>query len=213
MVKRSFEVVIATLIAVAALSFSPVKAADAQASFGYVDVSIVFEQYSKTTKTKADLESFAGQLELQLQTIDSHRLLDENDLNELVSLVVKPNPTEKEKERIKALQDKEKSLDAELKGFQNKSEPTDQEKARQKELMGRSAKSEETLKKMSQSADSEFNSKKESLLTEIRNDFMKAVEEVAKQKKVGFVVDKVAVFYGGIDLTQPVLEKLNGKKK
>ncbi|MEN6521681.1 MAG: OmpH family outer membrane protein [Armatimonadota bacterium] len=212
MVKRSFELVVIAVLAVFVLSFTPARAADASVSFGYVDVTTVFEKYTKTEKAKADLDAFGRQLELQLRTLDANKLLDENDSKELISLVIKPNPNESEKARIKELQDKEKALDSELKGLQSKQEPTDQEKARQKELMDRASKSDENLKQMSQSADTEFNTKKESTLTEIRNDFMKAVEEVAKQKKVSFVVDKIAVFYGGVDLTQQVLDKLNGKK-
>jgi outer membrane protein len=211
MVKRSF-VVIGILAALTALSFAPVLAAESSVSLGYVDVTTVFDQYTKTAKVKADLESYGKQLEQKLQIMDANRMLDENDLNMLVTLATKPNPTDKDKEQIKVLQDKEKALDAELKTLQSKAEPTDQEKARQKELMDRAYKSGENLKKMSQSADTEFNAKKEGVLTEIRNDILKAVEDVAKQKNIGVVIDKIAVFYGGVDLTQPVIDKLNGKK-
>lgn len=212
MVMRSIGVVIAVLFVAAIAASAPVMAADDSAAVGYVNVTAVFEQYTKTIKSKSDLEAFAQSLDLQLQTMDSHRLLDENEVNELVALIVKPNPSEKDKERIKALQDKEKALDVELKGLQSKSEPTEQEKARQKELMDRAAKSEENLKKANQSAETEFIAKRDSITAEIRNDILKAIGDVAKQKKIGVVVDQIAVLYGGVDLTQSVLDKLNGKK-
>lgn len=212
MVMRSIRVVVAALFVAAVMSFAPVMAADASAAVGYVDVPIVFEQYSKTAKSKTDLEAFAKSLDLQLQTLDSHRMLDENEAKELVTLITKPSPTEKDKERIKALQDKEKALDVELKGLQSKSEPTEQEKARQKELMDRAAKSEENLRKISQSSEAEFAAKRDNMTAEIRNDILKAINDVAKQKNIGVVVDKMAILYGGTDLTQPVLDKLNGKK-
>ncbi|MEN6372788.1 MAG: OmpH family outer membrane protein [Armatimonadota bacterium] len=212
MVKRSFELVIAAVLAMVALSFTPAKAADTSASLGYVDAATVFEKYTKTEKAKADLEAFAKQLDLQLKTLDANKMLDDNDSKELLALVIKQNPTESEKARIKELQDKEKTLDAELKSLQAKTEPTDQEKARQKELMDMASKSEDNCKKMSQSAETDFTAKRDSVFTDLRNDIMKVIEEVAKQKKIDVVIDKVAVYYGGVDLTQPVIDKLNGKK-
>jgi len=53
---------------------------------------------------------------------------------------------------------------------------------------------------------------KQKSLEKMKNDLRKKVESainnIAKSKKFDYVVDKQAMFYGGIDITQEVLEKI-----
>lgn len=202
---------VAIVIAMAVIV--PVYAADAPAAIGTVDVPAVFQGYQKTELSNSTLESLRAQLVKELQTLSETRLLDENQSKELIELVRKPNPTDSDKQRIAALQDAEKALDKELKDLQAKKEPTEQEKARQNELQARIAKSDDNIASIKDQSEQQFEAKKEELSGQIRDDIIKAIEDVAKSKGMALVVDKMAVLYGGDDITEAVLEKLNGKKK
>jgi outer membrane protein len=140
------------------------------------------------------------------------KLLSAEELNELFLLLGKPNQTDKDKERIKELQDQEKALDAELKDLQAKKEPNNQEKARQKELQDRQASADDAVQKLLEQAKAQFDEKNKALTQEVRNDILKAIEDVSKQKNLTMVLDKNALLYGGVDITQLVIDKLNGKK-
>jgi len=208
---KRFGLVLAAIVAASTLA-APVLAADAPPSLGLVDVQAVLEGYEKTKRFTADLEAFGKQIDDQFATLSSVKLLDDNDRKELSALVTKPNATDKDKERIKALQDKETELAKQLADLAAKKEPTEQEKALMKELQDRSARAEEAITQTGQESQKQFNAKKDELTKEVRNDIVKAIEEVAKQKGLTFVVDKVAVLYGGTDITGAVLERLNKKK-
>ncbi len=186
--------------------------AQQQATIAYVDVQKVFQDYEKTAASNKTLEDLGKKLDSQLQALAQHKLLSEAERNQLLDLVGKDNPTDKDKEAIKALADRQKALEQELQTLQQKNPPTDQEKARLKELMDTSTKTDEQLAKLSDEFEKQFNAKKDELSKIIRDDILAAIEAVAKDKKITVVVDKIAVLYGGTDITQPVLDRLNKKK-
>lgn len=205
-------VVAVVAVMLAAVLIAPAHAADAPGSIGMVDVAAVFQGYERTTKSNGELEAFRSQLVKQLETLSEYRLLDDNESKELADLVRKPNPTEADKQKISALQEREKALDKELKELQAKKEPTEQEKARLKELQDRTAKADDNIAKLKDESEQQFDVKKNDLSEQIRADILKAIETVAKDKKLTVVVDKMAVLFGGTDVTDSVMEKLNGKK-
>ena len=103
------------------------------------------------------------------------------------------------------LEKKQKELEKELTKRQDKIEA-----AKKKN------KSEEALKKMYEKFEKELQPKKEALLklnseltTKIRRKIIAAVKTVSKEYGIDVVVAKQAVLYGGFNLTDFVLEKLN----
>ena len=190
----------------------PVAAAETPSSFGFIDVQGVFDGYEKTQKSNAQLDMLSKQLETRLKTISEFKLLDEAEGKELMDLKVMENPADKDKDRMKALEDKERALDAELKDLQSKKEPTDQDKARLKELQDISAASDNTLLKLNEDYTKQLRAKNEELAKEIRDDMLKAIETVAGENKINVVLDKIAVLYGGMDLTEAVTKELNKKR-
>ena len=212
MVIRSLGVILAAVMAVSIMLTLPLMAADTPVTVGFVDVQNIFQSYDKTSKAKADLEALGKQLDEQMKTLESYKLLSDKDRQDLQALLAKENPTDKDKEQIKAIEDKERALDTEFKDLQSKKEPTEQDKARLKELQDISTKSDEALNQMSATFQTRFSERQAALTEDIRKDIVSAVESVAKQKNLSVVVDKIAVITGGVDITQLVLDKLNGKK-
>lgn len=196
----------------ATLLVAPVIAADAPPAFGFVDLQAVFSGYDKTKDSNSELETLGKQLDQQLTGISQHKLLEDKDMAELTALLQKPAPTSADKDRLKALDDIQAKLDAQLKELQGKKDLTAQEQATMKDLMDRSAKADESITKTSDEYEKTFEAKKEALSKGIRDDMLKAIDVVAKEKSLSFVVDKVAVLYGGTDITQPVIDQLNKKK-
>lgn len=214
MVVRLIGIAIVVLVLGSVAAVAPAVAADAPAQvIGMVDVPTVFNDYEKTKKSQADLKALEGQLTQQLQTLSENKLLEDGERKELGDLVVKENSTDKDKERVKALQEREKTLDGELKDLQSKKEPTEAEKTRLKELQDKSAKADESIAKLGDSFKDQLAQKSDAMSQQLRDDILKAISAVAAEKKMTVVVDKVAVLFGGADITQAVLEQLNGKKK
>lgn len=66
----------------------------------------------------------------------------------------------------------------------------------------------EAKEKEQQQAYNEFIQTKQELEQKLDQDMQKAVEEVAKEKKLTTVLFKKDVRYGGVDITEEVIEKL-----
>lgn len=203
-------VVVAVMVMATAL---PLLAADAPQTVGCADYTSIWQSYDKQIRYSGEIEAYGKQLQENLLSVSECKLLTSAELTELYGLLTKTNATDKDKERIKQLQDQEKALDAELKDLQSKKDASNPEKARQKELQDRQASSDETMQKLLEQAKGTFDDKNKTLTTEVRNDILKAIEDVSKQKGLTMVIDKNGMLYGGVDITQQVTDKLNGKKK
>ena len=82
-----------------------------------------------------------------------------------------------------------------------------------KDLMARLEKDKATLpeeeyKKSEEAAYAEFMTMKQAFEVELDTSVKKAIEEVAKEKKLGAVVHKQGMAWGGVDVTDEVLSKL-----
>ncbi len=196
------------LVAVFAMVVAFAGSALAVDTVGFVDVQDVFKGYDKTVKSNAELDALSKQLVAKLQAMEENMLLPESDLQELVVLRTKADLTDVEKTRLKALQDREITLDKELAELSVKKEPTAQEQARMKELQARKTQSKENANKVRDESEKSFQAKSKELSAGIREDIVKAIEAVAKDKKLTVVIDKEAVLFGGLDLTKDVLSKL-----
>lgn len=190
-----------------ALFIAPAMAADQ--SIGFVDFQKAFSDYKKTKASDESLSAYAKGLETQLTAVAQHKLLDNGERTQLLALVAKPAKTDKDNEQIKSFDDREKALEQELQGLQGKNPPSEQEKARQKELMDRASKADDDLAKMSEDFNKQLKAKQDDLVNIIRDDIVKAVDAVAKEKKLTVVLDKGSVLFGGLDVTQAVVDKLN----
>ncbi|HOK53919.1 MAG TPA: OmpH family outer membrane protein [Armatimonadota bacterium] len=209
MVNRSFAVVAGFILAVMLILSIPVSAADPVPQVGVVDVYEISQKYEKMKSFDSELDAFRQQLLTKIQTRDEHRLLSDAEINELLTLVAKPNQTDADKARIKALGEREKALDEELKDLQNKKELTDTEKARLTELTNILNKADEAVMALSEEANQQFEAKSRELNEQIRTTVLKAIETVAKAKKLSMVVDKMVVLTGGMDITADVIKELN----
>jgi len=208
-VNRSFAVVAGFILAVMLILSIPVSAADPVPQVGVVDVYEISQKYEKMKSFDSELDAFRQQLLTKIQTRDEHRLLSDAEINELLTLVAKPNQTDADKARIKALGEREKALDEELKDLQNKKELTDTEKARLTELTNILNKADEAVMALSEEANQQFEAKSRELNEQIRTTVLKAIETVAKAKKLSMVVDKMVVLTGGMDITADVIKELN----
>ncbi|HPP74301.1 MAG TPA: OmpH family outer membrane protein [Armatimonadota bacterium] len=209
MVNRSFAIVAGFILAVMLILSIPASAADPAPQVGVVDVYEISQKYEKMKSFDSELDAFRQQLLTKIQTRDEHRLLSDAEINELLTLVAKPNQTDADKARIKALGEREKALDEELKDLQNKKELTDTEKARLTELTNILNKADEAVMALSEEANQQFEAKSRELNEQIRTTVLKAIETVAKAKKLSMVVDKMVVLTGGMDITADVIKELN----
>lgn len=198
---------------VATVSFGiagQVKAADPVPKIGVVDTEKLttsprFKQYDE------ELTKFVEDLRAKLTIRKQKLMLNETEIKELVDLKIKANPTAQDQERIKALEETEKQRDAELKQLQETKDATEQQKARLKELQDMRQKSTDTGEALEKDYQSAWQSKAQTLDVQFATEVQDAIKAVAQAKGLTLVLAKMQVLYGGTDVTDDVIAKLDRK--
>lgn len=179
---------------------------------GMVDVEQILKDYKKKQDSDAQVQAYVKGLQDKFDLRNRNKLLSDAEITELETLKSKEKPTDQEKARITQLEDAEKARDGELKDLQAKKEPTDADRTRLAELQTQSKKADDNLAKLANEYSKMIENKRVELGNAITKDVLDAIKVVADEKKISTVVDKVAVLYGGEDITAAVVEKLNKAK-
>jgi Skp family chaperone for outer membrane proteins len=181
-------------------------------AMGLVDVDQVLKDFEKKKAADAEMKAYGESLQVKFDFRSTNRLLLDAEINELEALKSKEKPTDKEKARLEELSKLEKAREDELNGLQNKQTLSEADKNRLNELNGQLKRAEEGLIKYQKQLLEELKKKESELYGSLQQEVLDAVKAVAVEKGMTVVCDKRAVLFGGVDITQPVLTKLNKKK-
>lgn len=151
------------------------------------------------------VEGFRRELDIRA----SHRLLGEDEIKELVRLRSKSPLTDADRTRIDELERISKQRDEELNALSNKAELTEQERARLKELRDLANRNDANGRTLAEDYSQQIEQRKAQLSDKITADLKDAIARVAQAKGLATVVDKIAVLYGGVDITDDVIKALN----
>jgi len=182
----------------------------AQPAVGIVDIKKAFDEYKETKTSNTEVDNMVKGFRTELDVRAENKLLTEAELNELIALKKKDTLTEPEKTRIEALTKLQKQRDEEVAQISNTPNATDQQKARLKELRELGAKNEMAGRASADDASGQVDKRKDELSKKITDDLKAAITKVAQAKGLTLVVDKIAVLYGGVDITDEVIKILNG---
>ena len=181
-------------------------------TIGVVDEDLIYSEAPKIKQYMSELdkmkEEFKTKLDIRSQTL----MLTEAEINEIIDLKMKPKPTDQEKARITALESEGKKRDEELRSLIEVKDPNDQQKARLKELQDIQTKAKNSGQAIAEDYDKQWQAKVKELDGKALVDINAAIKEVAEAKNLTLVLSKVAVFYGGVDITQDVIQKLPAQK-
>jgi len=204
-------IVVCAMVAIGLVGSVAWAAAPPEPKIGVVDGMKIDENAPRIKQYKEELDSVGNLLKLKLDIRAQNRMLDENEIKELIDLKTKDKPTDADNARIKALTDLDRAKSDELQKLQEAKEPNDQQKARLKELMDLQQKSKEMGNTLSKDYDGQYQSKAIELQGKIDTEVRAAVAKVAEAKGLSLVFDKAVVVYGGIDITDDVVSRLDRK--
>lgn len=208
---RRLGLVLVCIIAVVGLFGSGAWAAAAEPKIGVVDGQKIDSNAPRVKQYMEQLDARQQLLKTKLEIRAQNLMLDENEINELIDLKTKEKPTDAENARVKVLTDLERAKDDELKKMQETKDLNDQQKSRLQELMNLQQKSKDMGNSLSKDYDTQLQSLAGELQGKIDTDVRAAVAKVAETKGLSLVFDKVVVVYGGIDITDDVIARLDRK--
>jgi Skp family chaperone for outer membrane proteins len=196
------------ILSVAAYGDAP-KPSDAAAKIGIVDVSRVEDEYTEVKDATTVVNALEASLTDILKMRQKYSLLSPQELDELEKLTGLEKPEDKDKQRITELSKKGDDLAAELETLRNKKDPTDADKARLTELTAASTKSSTDVEARRAEYATKVQGKQKELLDKLTDKMNAAIAELAQQKSFWVVVAKPVTLWGGTDITDELIAKLN----
>lgn len=210
--RRIAWVVTAIFAVVILMGAMAAMAADEAPKIGVVDTDKVYKEAPRVKQYTEELNTFKNDLAVKLDVRSRNLMLTEDEIKELVDLHAKgAAATDQDKARIKTLEDTERTKDDEFKSLQNNTNLNDQQKARMKELQDMQQKSKDTGNALSKDYESRLQTKMQELSDKADADVLDVIKKIAETKGLSTVMVKAAILYGGSDITDEVIGKLDRK--
>lgn len=203
--------VLSAVLAFVAMAGMPVQAqGNAQPVIGMVDVQRAFDEYKNTKASNDEINKLAASFMKELEVREKHRHLSEADMAELVRLSTLANPSTDDRTKLQQLESKSKQLDENFNALVQKADLTEAERQQQVELRNNRNRNEQNYRNLQEDYLDQLEKRKNELSSKITEDIRLAIEKVAQQQGLATVVDKIAILYGGKDVTDEVIKVLNG---
>jgi len=178
--------------------------------FGVVDMDRVADEYRQMRELNQQFQDFQRDQERQLQEKHKTRLLTEAERQEYSDLSLTAAPTDANKKRIQELEALSGTREQRLLELRQKKERTAEEEAEVTQWGGLYEKNMMEMASLQAELQASRVAKYEELSKVVAENVTNAVKSVAEEQKLALVVRKDAVLYGGTDITETVLAKLNG---
>jgi outer membrane protein len=195
---------------IGAASAAPASAAAEPPQFGVVDMERVADEYRQMRELNQQFQDFQRDQERQLQDKHKTRLLTEAERQEYADLSASAAPTDANKKRVQELEALSGTREQRLLELRQKKERTAEEEAEAAQWGVIYETSMGELQSLQAELQASRLAKFEELSKVVADNVTNAVKSVAQEQKLTLVVRKDAVLYGGADITEAVLTKLNG---
>jgi len=183
------------------------------AAIAVADLDQILTDYEEFNQLNREFKQFQAQQAVAFDEQYAIRFLEPNEKEEYAGLTNESSlPTSKNRGRVQDLLALAETREKDLERLRGKSEPTEAEKSYLEQLLrleerGRKE-TAEFRRKLAEARDAKY----KELNRQITEKIDGAIEAVAKEKNLSLVFSKPVVLYGGSDVTQAVLAKLNAKK-
>jgi len=192
------------------------KSAASDATVGFVDLNKIMEQVKKTstwvTMTKG-FDDARARYQGEIASLTKIRYLTATEKAELEQIRAKTNVTAGEKARLGELENKSEALDKEAQTLAAVEKPTAEQSKRIEELSKLRQAAIANLQDETEKRSEQLRKLEEQVLDGMQDKILEHVQQVAKSKNLTLVVDQRAVLFGGQDLTEDIMKKLDSGKK
>lgn len=188
-----------------------VWSADKAANWGIVDMERVRAEYRQMQELNEEFQQFQWEQDRQLQERHKTRMLTDGERQEYEDLSAMGAPTETRTQRLKELEGASQAREERLFELRQKEERTEEETAELQDLDPLYERRMRELAALQAELHASRRAKLEELSKLLQDNLENAVKEVAEEKELALVLARDSVLYGGTDITDAVLEKLNAE--
>lgn len=187
-----------------------------EAAVGFVDLNRVMEQIKKTSTWITQTKRFDDErvkFQGEIAALTKIRYLTATERETLAQLREKKTVTDGERARLTELENKSEALDKEAQALAAVEKPTEEQAKRIEELAKLRQAAIANLQDETELRSQRLQELEAKVLDEMQDKILEHVQQVAKNKGLGLVIDQRAILFGGQDLTDDVLLKLGAPKK
>lgn len=186
--------------------------APAPVKVAVVDLARVSSEYNRLAEMRNEIQAWYQQQQKYLEELaNSYAFLTEEHFKEILDILSKPRPLPqalaKRREELQKLNEEKESRYLEL---QAKVDRTDKERDEFNQLQEINNARNADIDKIANDLRSQFMEKKTKAETDLTDAITQAVKDVATGAGYVLVLNKMGVMYGGDDITDVVIRKLNG---
>ena len=181
--------------------------------WGVIDMERVAVEYQEMQRLNQEFQDFQRNQEIELQEKHTTRLLTDAERQEFVDLSAMGAPTEARTQRLKELRELSDEREQRLLELGKKDECTEEETAERQELEARYEARVTALAALQAEMKASRVGKYEELSKLVADGVDNAIKAAAEEQKLALVLRKDSVMYGGVDITEAVLAKLNAKSE
>ena len=207
--KRFVFAVVGVALLVVATGAAALAAAPAS-EVGVVDIEQIYASHPRLQELNQRFAEFRQQQEAQLQQMFQTRLLTDEEQQEFTDLLEMGAPTEAREARLTELallSSQREELLVELRQNESRTAEEEQEYTELEQTHNRRVAELTTLQLTLEQAVSERHDELWQVITE---GVEAAVQAVAEEQSLTLVLQKDAVLYGGVDVTDAVVARLSG---
>ncbi len=186
------------------------SAADAPVKIAVVDLGKL-DTSPRLIQYNEQFNDLKKQLDTKLSIRIQNLLLNDQEITDLVELKTKEKPTDADKAKLKGLEDESTKRNTELASLKETNPLTDAQKTRLADLQQAEKKSTETGANLQKNYETQLSNKYTELMGLFRTDAKEACGKVATEKGYTCVLASDAVMFGGTDITELVISKLDRK--
>ena len=187
-------------------------AAAAQLAIAIVDLTKVQVEYLELGSREKDLQAWADEQGGYLRELIGFLFLSAENFQEVVGILQKPQPTEAEGKRLEELRGVSDGKDKRFLDLRAKPQRTAQEEDEHNTLQETYKARQATLNELDRQFRGEFAAKQAEALGDLMGKVRAAITAEAEAQKFDYVLDADLVFFGGVDITESVLKRLNADK-
>ncbi len=181
--------------------------------WGVIDMGRVAIEYREMQTLNQRFQDFQRNQEIELQEAHTTRLLTDGERQEFTDLSAMGAPTEARTQRLKELRELSDEREQRLLELRKKDECTEEEAAEWQELEARHEARMTELAVLQAEMKASRVAKYEELSKLVADSVDNAIKVVTGKQKLALVLRKDSVMYGGVDITEAVLAKLNAKSE
>ncbi|MBE9565520.1 MAG: OmpH family outer membrane protein [Proteobacteria bacterium] len=206
--KRFVFVVVAGAMLVVATGAAALAAAPAS-EVGVVDIEQIYASYPRLQELNQRFAEFRQQQEAQLQQMFQTRLLTDEEQREFTDLLEMGAPTEAREARLTELAQLSAQRDQRLGELGENESRTAEEEQEYTELEQTHNRRVAELTNLQLTLEQAVSDKHDELWGLVTEGVEAAVQAVAEEQSLTLVLQKEAVLYGGVDITDAVVARLS----